>query len=324
MNHRGQLGIGGKTRQLAPVQVAPAQRFVTGGDRVAQHLRDRHRQLPVVLGRQQPRPGRRRRHLGPATRRRASAPRPDGRRSASAATSPAAPSPTAPAAAGARTPSASSAPARPPTAASRPPSSAAAPGSDHRRRLGHDVRPHHRRRSPLLGSQRPRPGRVQRRATPRRRVAVQGARTYKSVTVGDSFGCGVTTASEAICWGSNRYGQLGDGQAGLARRRPQGQRYVGQRGRRLVLGLRPPDVRRPDRLLGQQRARPAGPRRPDQPEHARGPAASSRVLPIEGAQGPERVRRDQLQHPRQPAHRARWRRPRVGARPAADASGPPT
>ena len=49
-------------------------------------------------------------------------------------------------------------------------------------------------------------------STPRE---VAGGHTWKSVSVGDSFGCGVTTASEAICWGSNRYGQLGNGGAML-------------------------------------------------------------------------------------------------------------
>ena len=53
-------------------------------------------------------------------------------------------------------------------------------------------------------------------ATPR---AVESATTWTSISVGDSFGCGVTTSSEAICWGSNRYGQLGDGQGASLRGR---------------------------------------------------------------------------------------------------------
>ena len=32
-----------------------------------------------------------------------------------------------------------------------------------------------------------------------------------SVTVGEYYTCGVTTADEAYCWGLNRFGQLGDG-----------------------------------------------------------------------------------------------------------------
>ena len=102
-------------------------------------------------------------------------------------------------------------------------------------------------------------------ATPRE---VQGGATWRSVTVGDSFGCGVTTSSEATCWGSNRYGQLGNGQASLRVDTAEGQRHLGQHRRRLVLGLRASGRRRAGRLLGQQRARPARPRRPDQPQHA--------------------------------------------------------
>jgi alpha-tubulin suppressor-like RCC1 family protein/pimeloyl-ACP methyl ester carboxylesterase len=40
---------------------------------------------------------------------------------------------------------------------------------------------------------------------------VSGELTFKDLTVGGSFSCGVTTAGDAYCWGSNTWGQLGDG-----------------------------------------------------------------------------------------------------------------
>ena len=61
MNHRGQLGIGGKTREPRPGPGRSRAAVHQGRDRLAEHLRDRRRHLAVVLGRQQPRPGGRRR-----------------------------------------------------------------------------------------------------------------------------------------------------------------------------------------------------------------------------------------------------------------------
>jgi len=42
-----------------------------------------------------------------------------------------------------------------------------------------------------------------------RRVA--GEETYRRVTAGDDHTCGVTGEGRALCWGANRFGQLGDG-----------------------------------------------------------------------------------------------------------------
>ena len=42
-------------------------------------------------------------------------------------------------------------------------------------------------------------------------VQVQGGITFTSVSAGDYFTCGVSTAGDAYCWGWGIYGQLGDG-----------------------------------------------------------------------------------------------------------------
>lgn len=45
-------------------------------------------------------------------------------------------------------------------------------------------------------------------------VAMLGGFTFRHVTVGYGHTCGVTTANRVFCWGSNRYGQVGDSSAG--------------------------------------------------------------------------------------------------------------
>jgi alpha-tubulin suppressor-like RCC1 family protein len=42
-------------------------------------------------------------------------------------------------------------------------------------------------------------------------VAVSVGLTFQSVSAGFTHSCGVTTAGDAYCWGSNKDGQLGDG-----------------------------------------------------------------------------------------------------------------
>src|SRR5262249_51929877 len=42
-------------------------------------------------------------------------------------------------------------------------------------------------------------------------VAVAGGLTFATLSAGDSYNCGVTTAGAAYCWGDNTYGQLGNG-----------------------------------------------------------------------------------------------------------------
>lgn len=42
-------------------------------------------------------------------------------------------------------------------------------------------------------------------------MAVQGSHTFAAIDAGGGHTCGVTTAEEAFCWGSNDFGQLGDG-----------------------------------------------------------------------------------------------------------------
>ena len=42
-------------------------------------------------------------------------------------------------------------------------------------------------------------------------TAVSGSYSWKSISAGESFSCGVTTAAEGYCWGQNFYGQLGIG-----------------------------------------------------------------------------------------------------------------
>lgn len=52
-------------------------------------------------------------------------------------------------------------------------------------------------------------------------VAVAGGRTFRRVEAGSQHTCGVTTGSEAYCWGDNQYGQLGDPPStGFTRRSP--------------------------------------------------------------------------------------------------------
>ena len=45
-------------------------------------------------------------------------------------------------------------------------------------------------------------------------VAVSRGLTFASVSGGDRYACGVTRTGTAYCWGSNRWGQLGDGSLG--------------------------------------------------------------------------------------------------------------
>jgi alpha-tubulin suppressor-like RCC1 family protein len=42
-------------------------------------------------------------------------------------------------------------------------------------------------------------------------VLVSGTRAFRHVSAGVGHSCGVTTSDEVFCWGSNRYGQIGDG-----------------------------------------------------------------------------------------------------------------
>jgi alpha-tubulin suppressor-like RCC1 family protein len=42
---------------------------------------------------------------------------------------------------------------------------------------------------------------------------VSGARTYRQVSVGTGHTCAVSTTHKVLCWGGNRYGQLGNGGA---------------------------------------------------------------------------------------------------------------
>jgi alpha-tubulin suppressor-like RCC1 family protein len=44
-----------------------------------------------------------------------------------------------------------------------------------------------------------------------RRVAVGGARTFRSVSAGGRHTCGITTDGALYCWGANWAGQLGTG-----------------------------------------------------------------------------------------------------------------
>jgi alpha-tubulin suppressor-like RCC1 family protein len=48
-----------------------------------------------------------------------------------------------------------------------------------------------------------------------RPVAVAGGQTFRSITMGAWAACGLTGTGQAYCWGENRYGQLGNGQAYL-------------------------------------------------------------------------------------------------------------
>jgi alpha-tubulin suppressor-like RCC1 family protein len=54
-------------------------------------------------------------------------------------------------------------------------------------------------------------------------VAVHGGHLFRQVSAGSSFDghtCGVTPTNQAYCWGSNRYGQLGDSSTAKRRVRP--------------------------------------------------------------------------------------------------------
>ena len=42
-------------------------------------------------------------------------------------------------------------------------------------------------------------------------TAVAGSLKFRQVTTGNAYSCGLTTQNRAYCWGSNEYGQLGDG-----------------------------------------------------------------------------------------------------------------
>ncbi|MDH5316590.1 MAG: cell wall anchor protein, partial [Gemmatimonadota bacterium] len=42
-------------------------------------------------------------------------------------------------------------------------------------------------------------------------VAVGNGLSLRQISAGASHSCGATTAKVAYCWGSNQYGQLGDG-----------------------------------------------------------------------------------------------------------------
>ncbi len=42
-------------------------------------------------------------------------------------------------------------------------------------------------------------------------VAVSGGLSFATVSAGYKFACGVTTSGAAYCWGSNVFGQLGNG-----------------------------------------------------------------------------------------------------------------
>ncbi|MBA3260531.1 MAG: hypothetical protein H0T68_13830, partial [Gemmatimonadales bacterium] len=42
---------------------------------------------------------------------------------------------------------------------------------------------------------------------------VAGGLSFRRVSVGDGYTCGVTTGNRAYCWGANTFGQLGDGTA---------------------------------------------------------------------------------------------------------------
>jgi len=44
-------------------------------------------------------------------------------------------------------------------------------------------------------------------------VAVQGGHTFSSLAVGDGFSCGLDSTGQALCWGFDRWGQLGRGSA---------------------------------------------------------------------------------------------------------------
>ena len=266
MNHRGQLGIGDAPRQLAPVQVAPGtlwSQVATGwlntcavgvdsslwcwgdnsrgqvgvGDTRTRYTPDARQPLGMVVG----------------DHRRLLRVRHQDRRHRAAA--------------GARTPSASSAPGRPPTAACRLPWPVAWAGSG-----STPAGPRPAASAPLgtaycWGLNDARPGGLERpqhrdpsRGPGRRHLAVGDRGRQLRVRRHDQLR-GDLLGQQPLRPARQRAGEP-------PRWRAEGQRHLGQRRRRLVLGLRASGRRRLGRLLGQQRARPARPRRPDQPQHA--------------------------------------------------------
>jgi Regulator of Chromosome Condensation (RCC1) repeat protein len=52
-------------------------------------------------------------------------------------------------------------------------------------------------------------------------VAVAGGLTFRHVSPGFGHACGVTMDDRVFCWGSNRYGQVGDSTAGWFRFKPR-------------------------------------------------------------------------------------------------------
>jgi alpha-tubulin suppressor-like RCC1 family protein len=46
-------------------------------------------------------------------------------------------------------------------------------------------------------------------------VPVAGGITFTSITAGEEFACALTAAGRAYCWGTNSYGQLGNGDSGI-------------------------------------------------------------------------------------------------------------
>jgi alpha-tubulin suppressor-like RCC1 family protein len=42
-------------------------------------------------------------------------------------------------------------------------------------------------------------------------VLVSGGHTWRALTVGLEFSCGITTSDTVYCWGANTFGQLGNG-----------------------------------------------------------------------------------------------------------------
>ncbi|CAN5896592.1 hypothetical protein BH24GEM1_BH24GEM1_01940 [soil metagenome] len=52
-------------------------------------------------------------------------------------------------------------------------------------------------------------------------MAVVGGLQFTQVSAGQYHTCGVTTNHQALCWGSNRYGQIGDSSTARRRGRPQ-------------------------------------------------------------------------------------------------------